>query len=155
MTEGIPLAGNESEVSSNLQMSVSYFDLKGKSVDISNIKQGTDFKAVVIVANPSSILGYYQNLALAQVFPSGWEIINTRLADMDNTSSASKPDYLDIRDDRVYTFFGLNYGSNKTFEILLNASYSGRYYMPSVQCEAMYDNNIKARKKGMWVEVTH
>jgi len=37
--------------------------------------------------------------------------------------------------------------------ILLNASYVGRFYLPSVYCEAMYDNEINARKGGKWVEV--
>jgi len=155
-TEGIPSTGNEEEISSNLTMAVSYIDMKGDKIDISKMKQGTDFKAIIKITNPASLLGYYQNLALAQIFPSGWEIINTRLADMENVSdNATKPDYQDIRDDRVYSFFGLNSGTSKTFEVLLNASYAGRFYLPSTHCNAMYDNNIKSQKKGMWVEVIH
>jgi alpha-2-macroglobulin len=155
-TEGIPVAGNEEEISSNLTMAVSYNDMKGDKIDISKMKQGTDFKAIIKITNPASLLGHYQNMALAQIFPSGWEIINTRLADMDNPSdNATKPDYQDIRDDRVYSFFGLNSGTSKTFEVLLNASYAGRFYLPSTHCNAMYDNNIKAQKKGMWVEIEH
>ncbi len=156
VTEGIPVAGNEEEVSSNISMKINYYDMKNESIDILKMKQGTDFKAIIKVTNPASLLGNYQNLVLAQIFPSGWEIINTRLADMDNSfENASKPDYQDIRDDRVYSFFGLTKGSTKTFEILLNASYAGRFYLPSTQCNAMYDNNIKASKKGVWVEVEH
>ena len=41
----------------------------------------------------------------------------------------------------------------KTFRILLNASYLGTYYLPGLQCEAMYDNTFLARTKGFWVEV--
>ena len=75
---------------------------------------------------------------------------------MDNASQeATKPDYQDIRDDRVYSFFGLSSGNSKTFEILLNASYAGHFYLPATHCDAMYDNTIKALKKGMWVEVEH
>ncbi len=154
ITQGTPTVGNEAEVSSNLIMSIKYVDIKGHDIDYKNLKQGTDFKAVVTITNPPTILGNYQNLALAQIFPSGWEIINTRLADMDNTSTtASKPDYQDIRDDRVYSFFSMGTGQSTTFEISLNASYAGRFYLPAQHCDAMYDNNVKALKKGCWVEV--
>jgi len=36
---------------------------------------------------------------------------------------------------------------------LLNAAYAGEYYLPTVSCEAMYDNSISARKPGKWVKV--
>jgi len=37
--------------------------------------------------------------------------------------------------------------------VLLNAAYLGRFYLPTVYCEAMYDNEIYSRKAGRWVEV--
>jgi uncharacterized protein YfaS (alpha-2-macroglobulin family) len=153
VTEGIPMAGNEEESASNLKINIKYIDGKGNELDISKLKQGTDFKAVATISNLASYLGDYQNLALSQIFPSGWEIVNTRLGDMDN--KVSKPDYQDIRDDRVYSYFGLRSGYSLSFEVMLNASYAGRFYLPAVHAEAMYDNNIKARKKGMWVKVIH
>ena len=76
-----------------------------------------------------------------------------------NTHEADKPDYQDIRDDRVYTYFTLNRYSTynkdykKTFRILLNASYLGEYYMPTVVAESMYDNRINASQAGQWVRV--
>jgi len=153
VTEGVPMAGNEEEISANLKLSVKYIDGKKNELDITKLKQGTDFKAIVSVANIASYLGDYQNLALSQIFPSGWEIVNTRLADMEST--ASKPDYQDIRDDRVYSYFGLGSGRSMSFEVMLNASYAGKFYLPAVHAEAMYDNNIRARKKGTWVEIIH
>jgi len=36
---------------------------------------------------------------------------------------------------------------------LLNASYLGKYYLPAVSAEAMYDETIFARVAGQWVEV--
>jgi len=41
----------------------------------------------------------------------------------------------------------------KTFRILLNASYLGKFYLLTVYSQAMYDNTINARKHGQWVEV--
>ncbi|WAC39859.1 hypothetical protein [Pedobacter sp. SL55] len=51
------------------------------------------------------------------------------------------------------TYFNLREGETKTFRVLLNASYLGRFYLSNVQCEAMYDNKIAAAKAGFWVEV--
>jgi uncharacterized protein YfaS (alpha-2-macroglobulin family) len=67
--------------------------------------------------------------------------------------ASSVPDYQDIRDDRVYTFFDLPVRSTKTFYILLNAAYIGKYFLPSVTAEAMYDGNVYARKGGSMVSV--
>ena len=85
------------------------------------------------------------------VFAAGWEIHNSRMTGA--TTGGDKPDYQDIRDDRVYTFFDLKKGKTKTFNVLLNASYLGRYYLPALSVEAMYDKSIQARKRGQWVEV--
>jgi len=35
----------------------------------------------------------------------------------------------------------------------LNAAYLGRFYLPTISTEAMYDNTVSARKPGKWVEV--
>lgn len=67
--------------------------------------------------------------------------------------NASQPDYQDVRDDRVYSYFDLQPNTSKTFRIKLNASYLGKFYLPSTSCEAMYDNTINARNAGQWVEV--
>ena len=58
-----------------------------------------------------------------------------------------------MRDDRVYTYFDLKAGETKTVEVALNASYLGRFYLPMVTVEAMYDATLNARAKGQWVEV--
>jgi len=38
--------------------------------------------------------------------------------------------------------------------VMVNASYAGRYYLPSVSAYAMYDESVFARTGGKWVEVT-
>jgi hypothetical protein len=38
---------------------------------------------------------------------------------------------------------------------MLNPSYLGKFYLPTVSCEAMYDNTINARIAGNWVEVVN
>ncbi len=150
--EGIPFKGDTVNESSNLKLSVKYTLLNGEPVDVEQITQGTDFMAVVTVSHPGQ-LSNYSDMALTQIFPSGWEIRNTRMEDVNSPYEVNIPDYKDIRDDRVYSYFDLSRGQSKTFIVLLNASYQGKFYMPSVSCEAMYNNEISARRAGKWVEV--
>lgn len=135
-----------------LTMRITYYSLKGQVIDPSALKQGTDFVAQVIIKNPGR-RGRYDNMALTQIFPSGWEILNTRLMENDDVYKSSPSDYRDIRDDRVNTYFSLDEGKEATFYVMLNASYAGRYYLSVTFCAAMYNNNISALAKGQWVEV--
>ena len=148
---GTPKAGQEVNVSRNLNMTVRYKDMNGNSIDIDRMEQGNDFIAEVTVFNPG-MLDYYHNLALAQIFPSGWEIQNLRLFES-NLGSYSAPAYQDYRDDRIYTFFSLGKTLSKTFAVKLNAAYKGRFYLPGIICEEMYRNDIQSAVKGEWVEV--
>jgi len=152
ITEGVPMADSVEDAENGLRMMVSYKYMNGNSLDNLNIEQGTDFIAEVTVTNPESNLDYKQ-LVINQMFPSGWEIINTRMQGGFTWSNVSIPTYQDIRDDRAYIFFDLPKNQTKTFRILLNAAYVGKYYLPTVTCEAMYDASINARQKGKWIEV--
>ena len=149
--EGIPEAGAESEFSNNLTLNVAYFNRDGKEIEIGKLSQGTDFIARVTVYNPGEY--DYRDMALSQIFPPGWEITNNRLWDNDEEMSGSNPEYQDIRDDRIYTYFDLLKGERKTFTVQLNAAYIGRYYLTGPYCEAMYDNSVSAMKKGRWIEI--
>ncbi len=152
ISTGTPARGQEQDSEKNLILTIIYTDTKGNLIDPANLTQGTEFFANVTVKNPG-LRGQYENLALAQIFPSGWEINNLRLTDDENTVKTDRGDYQDIRDDRVYTYFGLSPGSVRTFKTILTASYAGTYYLPAVSCEAMYDNSVYARKKGKEVKV--
>lgn len=144
-----PYADNNPDI---LAMNVEYNTRNGKPISPDQLKQGTDFVATVTLRNPGK-RGIYEQMALTQVFPSGWEIINTRLMGNDSTLVSSPYTYRDIRDDRVYTYFNLEETKTVTYQVLLNAAYLGRYYLPAASCEAMYDNTIHAFAPGKWVEV--
>ncbi len=151
-TSGIRKLGKMHEEESNLKMSVVYKDMNGKVINADSLKQGTDFYAEVEVNNNSSF-SYLDNMALSQIFPSGWEIINTRMFDIGSELKSSDVDYMDYRDDRVDFFFNLRYKDSKKFIVLLNAAYKGRYFIPSTLCSNMYNNDIKAVKGGGWIKV--
>jgi alpha-2-macroglobulin len=149
---GTPSRGNEEAQQSNLVVSTSFTDSKRNAIDVTKLEQGTEFYATVTVKNPG-LRGLYENMALAQVFPSGWEINNLRLTDDEGTEKTDRGDYQDIRDDRVYTYFSLGAGRQRTFRVSLTASFSGTFYLPGVSCEAMYDHSVSAKEKGQVVEV--
>ncbi|MCW3072480.1 MAG: hypothetical protein JWO44_2370 [Bacteroidetes bacterium] len=149
LVQGIPLIGDKTAASNNLVMEVKYKDMNGKEIQPDKLVQGTDFIAEVKIVNPGT-KGFLKEMALNQIFPGGWEIHNTR---MDETGAANAARYQDIRDDRVYSYYDLTANTSKTFVIQLNATYLGRFYLPTVYSEAMYDQTINARIPGRWVEV--
>jgi uncharacterized protein YfaS (alpha-2-macroglobulin family) len=149
---GIPAQGQEVAEQNNLVMNTSYTDMKGNPLDIARLEQGTEFIAHVKIKNPG-VRNDYQNLALSQVFPSGWEINNLRLNNDEALVKTNRGDYQDIRDDRVYTYFRLSAYDERTFSVVLTASYAGTFYLPGTSCEAMYDHSIYAKQKGQLVEV--
>lgn len=152
MRTGTPAAGQETPASSGLAMEVEYRSMDGRLIDPAKLDQGTDFQAVVTVRNPGT-RGSYRELALVQVFPSGWEIRNSRLEETEGIQQNSYFNYQDIRDDRVMTYFDLAPGDKATYRVLLNAAYTGRFHLPSTTCSTMYDNTVNARNGGQWVEV--
>ncbi len=155
ITQGQPLAGDSLKVNNNpavLQMSVSYLSQDGKAIDINKLTQSSDFVAKVVIKNPGR-RGWYNQMALSQIFPSGWEIMNARMLGGEGAFKSSYSTYQDIRDDRVYTYFNINESETLTYYVQLNASYLGRFFLPGTFCEAMYDNSINAGVNGKWVEV--
>jgi uncharacterized protein YfaS (alpha-2-macroglobulin family) len=149
IVEGVPLIGDKTASAKDLKMEVVYKNMKGQVIMPDKLIQGTDFVAEVTISNPGT-KGFLAEMALNQVFPSGWEIHNTR---MDETATANVARYQDIRDDRVYSYYDLGVNSSKKFVIQLNATYLGKFYLPTIYSEAMYDHLINARVPGRWVEV--
>ena len=150
--QGTPLLGDDITNSNSLRQTVKFTDLDGDAIDPNQIEQGSDFIAEVTVSNPG-LRGDYEEMALSQIFPSGWEIRNTRMDDASFAEPTASFEYQDIRDDRIYTYFDLGANRSRTFRVQLNASYAGKFYLPSINTTAMYDETISARTAGMWVNV--
>lgn len=154
INEGKPVQGQPIIATNNpsvLQVGVSYLNSSGQPLDITQVKQGTDFVAKVYIKNPTNRT--YNEMALSQIFPSGWEILNTRLYNSEGSFKSSESEYMDIRDDRVYHYFDIRPGETLTYYVQLNAAYLGKYYWPGVYAEAMYDHSISGGVSGKWVDV--
>jgi uncharacterized protein YfaS (alpha-2-macroglobulin family) len=155
VTQGQPLTGDSTNFANKspfLLMNVSYLSQNGQPLTIGKLQQGTDFIAKVTVQNIGK-KGTYNEMALSQVFASGWEILNARMMDGEGAFKSSPSEYQDTRDDRVYTYFDIKQNETLTYYVQLNAAYPGRYFLPATQCQAMYDQVITAGSKGSWVEV--
>ena len=150
-TEGIPKAGQSVKTDRNLETTVKFIGKDKTPIDITKLAQGTDFMAVVQIRNKS--IEDVSDCALTFQVPSGWEIRNTRMFNQTTSVNEDSFDYRDFRDDKVCTYFDLNKGQSKTYLVILNASYLGKYYFPNIQTEAMYDKNYLSVIPGMWVEV--
>ncbi len=151
-SSALPNPGETINKSEGLKLKINYFDMNGNNLDVTSLPQGKDFYVKIKVINESFISR--DNLALSAIFPSGWEILNSRMTGIGNNLPSSVADYTDIRDDRVNLFFDLTQHSSKTFYILLNAAYPGKYFQSPVTAKAMYDNSIGASVGGGMVEVT-
>lgn len=144
--------GEVKATSSGIDLSVQFYDKNGQQLTPEEIPQGEDFKAEIIVKHTGENPYTYNDLALTQVFPSGWEMINDRITNSDATQS-NQYDYTDVRDDRTSYFFNLGERQIKKFTVRLNATFSGRYYFPAATVSDMYHHQINAQTSGSWINV--
>ncbi|MBN1499910.1 MAG: hypothetical protein JW982_07140, partial [Spirochaetes bacterium] len=146
--KGSPAPGKETTSGKGLKIYAEYKDTSGADINVLQMKQGKDFSAVISVTNNSGT--DIRNIALSHIIPSGWQIHNSRF---ETGTIASNAEYQDFRDDRVYTYFSLNSNETKKFTIMLNATFLGKYYMPGITAEDMYNAEIKASVLGSWVQI--
>jgi hypothetical protein len=150
ITSGTLPIGDEKVMQSKLFTNLLFKMRNGTVMNAAKVVQGTEFIGEITIRNQSN--ERVENIALAQIIPSGFEIVNTRFTDFGSFGN-NVAEHIDIRDDRTNFYFSLKANESRTFRVLLNASYLGRYYLPGMQAEAMYDNSYVARTKGQWVEV--
>ena len=143
--------GKELVMQNGLSIRTSFRSAKGESLDVGHLRQSTEFVAVIEVSNLTG--ERVENIALTQLIPSGWEIVNTRFTDYDEGSENTLIDYADFRDDRASYYLSLGAQQTKRIQLKLNASYAGRYYLPGTYGEAMYNARYNTRTEGRWVEV--
>lgn len=152
---GIPEPGNEIAGNSVISADLKFFQ-DGKEISPKNLKQGTNFTAVITVKNNGN--EYLNKLAITEMFPSGWEIMSSLVEDdgdyYDSYSSRGYVKYTDIRDDRKFTYFALSGNSKIEFRTQLTATYAGSFYLPGLDVRDLENARIFARTKGMMVEVS-
>jgi uncharacterized protein YfaS (alpha-2-macroglobulin family) len=148
--EGVPRGEEQRDVTNGLVVTREYLTLAGKPLDLQRIPQGEVVVAKISLASRS---GSVRNVVVADLVPAGLEIENPRLMNRGGprwtqSSSPLVREYLDIRDDRLLLFTRAE-SSERHFFYTLRAVTQGRFTLPPVKAEAMYDPSIVSiRGKG-------
>ncbi len=128
----------------NLSLARSIFDYKG---NLTNKISTGELMVMKLIIYPS---GHYQNLAVELPVPAGVEIENPRLRQenlpvwIDRHHKLWKPDYVDIRDDRVVIFGSTSYDT-LFYYTLIRAVTPGTFFLPPTTGFVMYNPDINCR----------
>ncbi len=138
-TEGVK-TGNVKEKDSQMQVRRSYIDYRTGG-EISN---GKFYQGQLIVCKINLTGGEFSanNIAITDLIPSGFEIENPRLSastEQQNYKGNMSVQYMDIRDDRLILFTNLQRGTTQTFYYMLRVVNKGKFVLPVISAEAMYD----------------
>lgn len=98
-----------------------------------------------------------ENIAITDLIPAGFEVENTRLSENDyswiRNADVNDFDNHDVRDDRVNVFVSMSSGETRSFDYLVRAVNQGKYMMPPITAEAMYDAAIHSRRSGAVIRI--
>lgn len=116
-----------------------------------NIKLGEVLFVEVELTNASGVS--IQNIALVDRLPAGFEIENARLGrgvklEWATAEDMWQVDFQNMRDDRVEAFGSLPPNTTKKIVYSVRAVTSGKFSIPPVEAEAMYDPTLWARAAG-------
>jgi Large extracellular alpha-helical protein len=125
--------------SNGVKVSVKWQTLNGEPLSIAHLEQGTEFRAVITV-NELTGTTTSESMALTFTAPSGWEIWNDRLFGNKEDSG----EYRDIRDNEVRWYFTLRSSGSREFTVRLQAAYEGKFHLPEILCEDMYNPDYRS-----------
>ncbi len=140
-----------------LLLSRRYLDAAGQPLDL-NLGQTLGDLVHVELTLRNNSAERISNIALVDRIPAGWEIENPRLGRGSAISWLDadqlwQVDHLDLRDDRIELFGHLKKGEVRKVVYAARAVTAGRFTIPSVEAEAMYDPRIWAREGMQKVEI--
>jgi uncharacterized protein YfaS (alpha-2-macroglobulin family) len=157
LDEGVPRQA-PAQVSEGLLMTRTYFDDAGERIDPRDINQGA---AVFCRLALASSKGTVKNVVVSDLVPAGLEIENPRLMGsahldwierVDPRAARLDLDYLDVRDDRLLLFTTAESGQ-RIYYYGLRAVTAGRFVLPPVRAEAMYDPDVRSVQDGGEVSI--
>jgi alpha-2-macroglobulin len=130
-----------------LEITRSYFDQGGNSMNLENLKLGDLVFVVLTLENKTGM--EVKNIAMVDRLAAGFDVQNPRLnggysfpgVDF---KDAWNLDYLNIRDDRVEMFGALKPTQKVVAVYAVRAVVGGKYSLPPATAEAMYDPRIHA-----------
>ncbi|MCB2204014.1 hypothetical protein KQI65_04640 [bacterium] len=142
--EGVKLRGDIVEEDANMQVRRNYYDYQTRQrVAPSQFRQGQLLVCEIALSGEGRSV---DNVAVTDMLPAGCEIENTRLRASTSlkwdVKDALKVEYLDIRDDRLILFTSLDGERTRRYAYLVRVVNAGRFALPPIGAEAMYDPGI-------------
>ena len=143
-TEGIKLNEKVKEEDAFMEVRRKYYSYKtGNEISNNIFNQGE------LIVCKISLTGFdrsAENIVISDLIPAGFEIENPRLnAATDLLWKPRYPlnvEYMDIRDDRLLLFTNLERRITREFYYLLRVVSQGKYELPVISAEAMYDREF-------------
>ena len=141
------------EYERELQVRRRYFNKDGEDLT------GTFVHGDLIVAEITvkALTANLENVVVVDMLPTGFEIENPRLESRAGIpwlkAQGFKPDYLDIRDDRLIFFGTFPRQRERKFYYALRAVTQGEFTLPPIAAEAMYDPTKSTVTGSMGIKV--
>ncbi|MBN2812156.1 MAG: alpha-2-macroglobulin [Spirochaetales bacterium] len=137
-----------SEVKEGIEILREFVDAKGAK--LTSIRTGDEVRVKISLRTTNGKT--VRDVAVVDLLPAGFEpdIASVRQPSL---SSTWKPDYTDIREDRV-VFYGTVEGGLKTLVYSVRAVNPGKFAVPPLFAEAMYDRSVTAYKSQPPIEIS-
>jgi len=141
--EGVAQGAPVKEYDVDLAVRRRLLDRSGAELDYRNVPQGALLIAEITLKSPEDL----ENVVVTDMLPAGLEIENPRLQSRENFDwiqadgkyAELYPQHVDMRDDRLLLFAGLNAGREYRYYYALRAVTAGDFALPPVKAESMYD----------------
>jgi hypothetical protein len=143
-TRGVPTDAAFQPSAAGLEVERRVRSRDGGAVNLGNVRQGD---LLVLETRVRSTAGPVWNVAVVQLLPSGLEVENPRLETTETlpwVTGTGGVRHLDLRDDRILIFTDLPANTWRSYHALARAVSPGRFRLPPVQVEAMYDPALRA-----------
>ena len=141
------------EYEHGLQVRRSYFSKDGER-QIHTFGHG---ELIIAEVSVKALTANLENVVVVDMLPTGFEIENPRLESRAGIpwlkAQDFKPDYIDIRDDRLIFFGTFPRQRERKFYYALRAVTQGDFTLPPIVAEAMYDTTQSAVKGSMNITV--
>jgi uncharacterized protein YfaS (alpha-2-macroglobulin family) len=131
------------EVQKGIEIHREYRDSKGNVIEATNL--GTEIEVHIQVRSQKDDI---YNAAIVDLLPGGFEVVR----DSVNSDKMGYVDYIDVREDRVVLFGGIETNA-KEFVYRIKAINTGKFTIPPILAESMYDPGLRALGKSGTITV--
>ena len=150
---GIQRGSFVEEYERELQVQRRYFNKDGEYLT----RQFVHGDLIVAEITVKALTANLENVVVVDMLPTGFEIENPRLESRAGIpwvkAQDFKPDYLDLRDDRLIFFGTFPHQRERKFYYALRAVTQGEFTLPPIAAEAMYDATKSTVMGSMRIEV--